>query len=394
MVRAGWVLQYRLHGVPPIPGGRLYDLSDPDSTVKISINFLNESAPFPAKEVVGAHAIGDQTSTSEILDKRGQEGWKDGVVCSWLTIFVTDNINPGPRTLVSKLVARNDSDRQNDLLEKIASGKQMAKLRDKALFIAATFGNFFRESLMEQFVQQPILCISPTAVLTRIETVPINVVPKTNFDMGGLEHFLGTLGKLAFRGKDVSPIMTAGRWLIGAKNKYLESTEQFFANYRVVEMLVHQFAKSVPDPEAPETEAQIARLDELVAKNDPALIGFVDSLRKKVAEPSVGEKFRRFALTLSPSTAENDCRIFHILKKIRNELAHGSFSEIPELEDGIKVARACEELAMHYFLRYAATSLNSGLSLGIGGDSALKSALIYIYFVVESPSPKHAWSAR
>jgi hypothetical protein len=264
MIRAGWVLQYRLHGVPPVDKGCNLELAAGEPGLRVQIEFQMKTPTFPAKIIKGVSTLSPGTrERMHLEDKPVPRPEEDGfhVPYTWLTIMVTDEFDLGHELEATLAMEDKDNKLKTRVLNEVIP--RLEKPRDKAFFLAAVFASLFRTSLFELWIQQPILFYSGRGVFTKINSNPITVVPSLNFTIDDLSRYLETMGQIIFSKKDAAPLLIAGKWLIHARQQYSNQTERFFTNYRVLETLAYSSAKGSSQKERKEMDWNLATLEQL-----------------------------------------------------------------------------------------------------------------------------------
>lgn len=359
MIRAGWVLQYRLHGVPPAGTGKSCNLeiAAGEPGLRIQIEFQMMTATFPAMIIKGVSTLRPGTRERTRLEgKPVPRPEEDGfhVPYTWLTIMVTDEFDLGHELEATVGIGDEKNELKTRLLKEVMP--QLDDPRDKAFFIAAVFASLFRASLFELWIQQPILFYGERGVFTKIDST-IAVVPSGNVPIDSLIRYLETMGQIAFSNKDTAPLLIAGKWLIHARQQHSNETERFFTNYRVLETLAYSSAKESSKKERKKINRNLDTLEQLALERSGELAEFVKGIRKRIIDVPIAEKFAELAQELFPVEAEQDIRNFKAIKDIRDALVHGTKGQVPREFRGKNVIQAVDELAHRYFLTASSRAL-------------------------------------
>src|SRR2546427_2019381 len=167
MIRAGWVLQYRLHGVPPAGTGKGCDLEigAGEPGLRIQIEFQMKTPTFPAKIMKGLSTLRPGTrERARFIDKPMPRAEEDGfhVPYTWLTIMVTDEFDLGHELEATGGIGDEKHELKIRLLKEVIP--RLDDPRDKAFFIAAVFASLYRACLFELWIQQPILLYGESGI--------------------------------------------------------------------------------------------------------------------------------------------------------------------------------------------------------------------------------------
>ena len=388
MIRAGWVLQYRLHGVPPADTGKGCNLESNagEPGLRIQVEFQMKTPTFPAKILKGISTLRPGTSERPRFEgKPVPRPEEDGfhVPYTWLTIMVTDEFELGHDLEATVGIGDEKHGLKTRLLNEVIP--RLDDPRDKAFFIAAVFASFFRTSLFELWIQQPILFYGERGVFTKIEST-IAVVPSWNVRIDTLIRYLETMGQIAFSNKETAPLLIAGKWLIHARQQHSNETERFFTNYRVLETLAYSSAKEYSKKERKKINRNLDTLEELALERSGELAEFVKGVRNRIIDVPIAEKFAKLAQELFPVEAEKDIGNFKAIKDIRDALVHGTKGQVPREFRGKNVIQVVAELAHRYFLTASSRALGIKVQVKIPDNFLEPPLTISAHFGVILPS--------
>lgn len=143
-------------------------------------------------------------------------------------------------------------------------------------------------------------------------------------------------------------IQLCARWLVVSHGLPIGSNERFVTTFQCIEALCNIVGNEPTSEDA--TGFQL--LDGLLAgphsSHGEQARAFLQSVRERLARPSLNVRFGRLAAAYGGERASDDVKKFRAIAKARNELLHARVAEVPSLKNGVEVHKAAYDLAARY----------------------------------------------
>lgn len=341
-VRAGWIIQYRVHGLTSdkprlLLEGRL----GPDGAV-VALEFASTPTfraevfrPFRVLEVGQSHKVSTQEKP---VPAPAEDGY---FACYlWLTVSVLEEFDV-PES-VEKAFRQNPTKHQDALVSQLEP--RMAHLYLAAKIAAAACAVEYETSVLELWAELPAYYYDATHYRTSM-SIPITVVKRQPLAPASLNLLVRRVQAVLRLGNDTTkPLLLAGHWLLSARQAGATTYERFTGFFRVLETL----SWIADNPESAADRDRFDRLERLVAQTDADLGPFVRQLKEAGGRPSAAAQFGAMAMQFSPATAEADIQLFRDLNQIRGQLVHGRITRIPPKIGQRDTFTEIERLAHHY----------------------------------------------
>lgn len=351
MIRLGWILQFRMHGVclhkpgfvlsgPARNGGAKPTIEVEVASVKPRIAGRHGRVP---KVVLNRRLFGAAASAGvKPVPKPEEDGYLAPYV--WITITVTEEAKLDP-ALESRL-----REKPGETTEEVATGASamLETLRVEAELVAGACAAQFPDAVFEPWSVMQAVWHAPDAVQFLFTSATVQVLPGApELQLGPIELALTQAAGVACRAAaQVRPVLLAAQWLIGARLARPDTPERFLGMFRVLESLC-----GLADEVALRHGEEFDKLMKVVTEHDPKLVGLVMRAKAVYRNPPLADRFDALSRKFSRASAEADVGVFVELAKARNDFVHGqTLRPSDRLSDGRESFKVLHEMA-HRYLR-------------------------------------------
>jgi hypothetical protein len=143
-------------------------------------------------------------------------------------------------------------------------------------------------------------------------------------------------------------IQLCARWLVISHGLPIGSNERFVTTFQCIEALCNVVGNEPTSEDATGFELLDGLLAGHRSENEEQARAFLQSVRERLARPSLNVRFGRLAATYGGTCASDDVKKFRAIAKARNELLHARVAEVPSLKNGVEVHKAAYDIAARY----------------------------------------------
>ena len=326
MIRLGWLVQYRLHGVrldgQNVAGARC------KTSFQDSGNFYVEIAEKPSVRVYRQKPPLNVRRKGDAINVNLDTGWpdpnEDGYRAPfvWLTA-IADALFPIPGEVMAPR-----GDEQHHIMSTIRPyipASRWDMLLSDARSVAAVAAADYQGIIIQRWGEAEVAYLdSSTHGLSPFVSVEIQLLEDTVLDGTALPKRLAghlkDLAEVRLRHlRTAQRLSVAGQSLIRARQERFDSPERFLGTFRAMEVL------ATIDQSDPGAMSQFDAIRELIPAEKPELRQFLEGLRA-AHRPPLATRFAHLARTYSPESAAADIEVFRRAAKRRTNVMHGKVS--------------------------------------------------------------------
>ena len=277
---------------------------------------------------------------------------------SWITVLASSAV-PLPSEIVNQFRASPLA--SLEAVESAIGNSIASELRQIADAASSAIIGTTMSSRPELWSETPIYWHSDTQFVARGLTDSAEILLASNIPFEYRTSLARRLSGIFSAPEKTQRILRlAHHWLLAAHSHPHGSNERFSACYQCIEAL----CSAAPQDSANEDLEKLDVIDSIIGEcgdsGSAKLLAFTQRLRERLVTPPLKARFKRLAIELSATTADDDFISFAAASRARNDLIHGRTNKVQATIDGIDVHLKVYELGSRYLALLLGSCENSG----------------------------------